>query len=271
MTKPSWQDYGTYDESEHAWAWSDIIGLWAPCLGPTGGRIHDISLYGNWGGLVNVTPENLWVIDEGQYCTQLSRTLLQSVSVQNYRHPTGNFDFTISMWIKWTALDANFAIPFMLGSDMVGGNRGYFIWRENASSRVRAEFGSNTGVANATSTTPNNVWTHAVGTYNRATNRIFLNGKLEGTVNYTAANISGSFLSFGAAGNNYQTNCRIAEIVVWRKSLTPNEISSLYNLGRGGILQRRRRTLRRTGMPSEPTFRAAWARQRAGLIGGGVR
>ena len=67
MTRPSLSDYGTYDESTVPRLWDGVVGAWCPSLGPTGGRLHDFSRYGNWGTLTNMDPPTDWVVDGGQY------------------------------------------------------------------------------------------------------------------------------------------------------------------------------------------------------------
>ena len=67
MTRPSWQDFGTHDESAHPQLWDGVVGAWCPSLGPTGLRLHDHSRRNNWGTLTNMDPPTDWVIDGGQY------------------------------------------------------------------------------------------------------------------------------------------------------------------------------------------------------------
>ncbi|MFZ9091603.1 MAG: hypothetical protein ACO3FE_16115, partial [Planctomycetaceae bacterium] len=67
MTKPSFEDYGTYDDSAHSDLWDGVVGYWAPCLGPTGTRLHDVSRGNSWGTLTNMDAATEWVIDGGQY------------------------------------------------------------------------------------------------------------------------------------------------------------------------------------------------------------
>ena len=67
----SWQDYGTHDESAYPELWSGCVGAWAPCLGPTGTRLHDLSRYRNWGTLTNMVPGDDWVVSGGRYALDL--------------------------------------------------------------------------------------------------------------------------------------------------------------------------------------------------------
>jgi len=63
----SYQHYATHDESEYPHLWEGVVGAWAPCLGPSGTRLHDHSGRANWGTLTNMDPATDWVVDRGQY------------------------------------------------------------------------------------------------------------------------------------------------------------------------------------------------------------
>ena len=271
MTKPSFQDYGTYDESAHRDLWDGVVGYWAPCLGPTGTRLFDVSRFGNWGTLTNMDAATDWVIDGGQYALDFDGTN-DYVASTSLKFPQMGSLITASMWIKWLSTQTDFRIPFMIGVDAIGGNRGYFLWRSNAGF-VRSEFGSSTGAAIAPATTGNSVWVHVVGQYDGATNKLFLNGIESASVSYSAANfdqtgrlVLGSY--FGGGVYTGFTNCQIAEVVIWNKPITANGIQTLYHLGRGGMLERRRR--RRFYSVQADVVRSYLFVNRGQLIGGGT-
>ena len=67
MTRPTWENFATHDESIVPELWDGVIGAWAPCLGPTGSRLHDMSRRGNWGTLTNMTSTSAWGVYQGQY------------------------------------------------------------------------------------------------------------------------------------------------------------------------------------------------------------
>ena len=91
--RPSWQHYGTYDESAYPELWGGVVGYWAPCLGPSGTRLHDVSRFNNWGTLTNMDAATDWVVDGGQYALDFDGS---NDYVDARQTLTGAF--TISMW-----------------------------------------------------------------------------------------------------------------------------------------------------------------------------
>ena len=67
ISLPSLSDYGTHDDSEFPELWQGCVGAWAPCLGPSGLRLHDFSRGVNWGTLTNMDAATDWVVSGGQY------------------------------------------------------------------------------------------------------------------------------------------------------------------------------------------------------------
>ena len=65
-----------------------------------------------------------------------------------------------------------------------------------------------------------------------------------------------------------QFNGRLDDVIIWNRGLSPNEVQRLYQLGRGGMLERRRR---RRVYTEQAGFRGHYRPQRAHLIGGGLR
>ena len=59
MTRPSWQDYATYDESAYPNLWDGVVGAWCPFLGPTGNRQHDLSWSRVWQDAVSLPTYDL--------------------------------------------------------------------------------------------------------------------------------------------------------------------------------------------------------------------
>ena len=80
-----------------------------------------------------------------------------------------------------------------------------------------------------------NQWHHIVMTYNGSQIKLYLNGVLSSTQNYSGAmNISGnSGISIGesnqANGYWYHTDGKIDNIGIWNRALTEAEIQQLYN------------------------------------------
>ena len=105
----SWQDYGTHDESAYPELWSGCVGAWAPCLGPTGTRLHDLSRYRNWGTLTNMDAATDWVVSGGRYALDFDGSN-DYVSAGNMPNLGSIFDLTISFFLNVQASTAYFPI-----------------------------------------------------------------------------------------------------------------------------------------------------------------
>ena len=89
------------------------------------------------------------------------------------------------------------------------------------------------------------------------------------TGTYTLNRI-GQYASGGGVYAPYMWDGLLDDMTVLNRMLTANEIQQLYQLGRGGMYGRRRRTLRRVGVEQGAAFKAYWARRQNQIIGGGV-
>ena len=276
MTKPSWQDFGTHDESAYPELWDGVVGAWCPSLGPTGLRLHDHSRRNNWGTLTNMDAATDWILSGGQYeldfdgvddYIPLSRNVFSGLSV-----------VTVSMWARpRTTTDR---VEITQGTDNL--NRYGCGFAEDGNAYVVPNFsGSVTGFGYA-------AWSgfgvtsflHGVfiynsrGSVNADRGKIFLNGTQRtmtfvGTLPTTAISQAGTPFIGARPGPATFSNGQADDITVWNRELSAGEIRQLYLLGRGGMYQRRRRTLRRVGV-EQAAFRAYWARRQNQIIGGGV-
>ena len=253
MTRPSWQDYGTYDESAYRDLWDGVVGYWAPCLGPTGTRLFDVSRYNNWGTLTNMDPPTDWVIDGGQYALDFDGTN-DFVDTTQGNYALAN-SYAISAWVYRTA-NPSASIESLANSYRVSGGlvSGFDLrMRTDAGVQKIGLVGGN-GTTGETGTDINytwtlNQWTHILFTRFAGANRFYANGVDSGTPTL-ASDLTGStakalrFGSFGLFGTSdlgrYFAG-RVAEIVIHNRGLSPNDAARLYNLGRGGMLERRRR------------------------------
>ena len=267
MTRPSLADYGTHDESAFPELWEGAVGAWAPCLGPTGLRLHDFSMRQNWGTLTNMDAATDWVVDGGQYGLDFDNANdfinLPSLTLNQSR------PVSIRWFEKVASTAGTFQSRFILKTT---GTRGLVVFRSTATGYLSlAVNGKNTGDYARFVTAPTiaasvGVWrewvlvnTATVGS-SGAPWRLWVDG------------IEHAAILDGAAGNFGNANCRIGldglgddpancamdDITIWDRSLTEAEVLQLRQLGRGGMYQRRRRTTRY--FTTGPTFQAAWAR-----------
>ena len=102
---------------------------------------------------------------------------------------------------------------------------------------------------------------------------LWINGVQETTTQSFSGNITNNTDTYIGAVIDYQGGIstlrrRVDSVLAHTRALSANEIQRLYLVGRGGMFERRRRTLRRVAI-EQAGFKAYWA-QRSALIGSGV-
>ena len=289
MTRPSWQDYGTYDESAYPQLWDGVVGAWCPSLGPTGERLHNLSRFNNWGTLTNMDPATDWVVSSGQYALDYDGTN-DWVSVPRISAYSSTQWRTLSAWINARTFDGFSGFNDIMSCDFIGGTREWNFVTSTDATLTDAKlligmFGTGGGEVNAQ--TPEiilaNEWTHVAatqdGSYTFGGYALYINGKQQTLTNvssgtFTAPSVGTSNLGIGRrpgnAGVDLHFNGLIDDCAIWTRTLTPNEVRQLYLLGRAGMYERRRRTARRAVIEQAAAFRAYWARRQSQIIGGGV-
>jgi len=236
MTRPSFQNYGTYDESAHPDLWDGVVGYWAPCLGPTGTRLHDVSRFNNWGTLTNMDAATDWVIDGGQYAFDFDATN-DVVSARNVPVLDVVSGFTISAWYYPRVTVGLGAIV-----NQFSGTSGFYLFQNGTSLAWQVGTLSNTRLTVTNMLTANR-WHHIVGIKKPAFLELCVDGKSVGTAASAGGqnSLAASFLIGGDNGGISVPNALIDNVAAWSRGLTPNDAARLYQLGRGGMLERRRR------------------------------
>jgi hypothetical protein len=257
--RPDWGYYGTYDESAHPDLWNGVVGYWAPCLGPTGLRLHDVSRWNNWGTLTNMDAASDWVIDGGQYALDFdgSNDNILSGSVFSLANAV-----TISAWIWQNNKTSDRVIV-----DKGNTQNNFMLFTRNDTLVLRgASVTELSGVYTTTSQ-----WSHVAGTIYGTTGVVYANGVMLATGTVAAVGNTENVLTIGKYGHTSGGffSGSLSDLTIYNSALTPNKIRLLYNLGRGGMLQRKPR---RRHYMQQAGFRAHYATQRnAQLIGGGLR
>lgn len=257
MTKPSWQDFGTHDESAYPQLWEGVVGAWCPSLGPTGSRLHDMSRFSNWGTLTNMDAATDWVVDGGQYALDLDG-VNDCVVIGNQPSIAGAFQrLTKSIWVR--VRDTS-ALKYLFADFNSNGT----ISRLSISHDTVFRAFQNTATSLASSTTiTTGEWymvtvarNDGTGASNTGTISLYVDGRLEASTTYSyispVLQASGEQLGRSNATFGDYLNAQIAEAQIWSRTLSANEIWQLYLLGRGGMFERRRRTLRRVAI-EQPT------------------
>jgi hypothetical protein len=233
MTRPSFADYGTYGESAHPDLWDGVVGYWTPCLGPTGTRLHDVSRFNNWGTLTNMDAATDWVIDGGQYALDFDGSNDHVVTLSR---GTSSSTRTVSLWMKYTGPGTGFRCAFDYGVVGTIGQRLFVGY--NGQNIIMDRFGGGLAVSGYYDL----AWHHVVVTDSLGNYSLFVDGKLGASGSQASAPTLGTVYLGRAIDGAYFVG-QVDDIGIYNRALTANEIRSLYNLGRGGMLERRRRRL----------------------------
>ena len=264
MTKPSWQDFATHDESAYLELWEGVIGAWAPCLGPTGSRLHDHSRRSNWGTLTNMDNATDWVVSGGQYALDIFDD--QYVDAGTLQGEPLSGPFSMSCWVRnMTSSGVDFAPFGKITSD--DGYQGVMLYCTGSTSSLAAYWRGGLRATGATTVTSRTTWTLLGICWTGAQAQVIVDGRIDGTGSTATAPAAGaSPLSIGRYPffQNRSMRGQVDDFTVWRRCLSPSEWRQLYQLGRGGMYQRRRR--RAVYLP-QAGFQSAWARGSNVMLG----
>ena len=271
ISSPSLSDFGTHDESRYPELWEGCVGAWAPCLGPTGTRLHDFSRGSNWGTLTNMDAATDWVMSGGRYALDFDG-VNDFVDVGNLsRFSFGpNSAFTLSVWANLNSLPGS-SIFGLMGKGSYGSNLEYNFYIGEVSSQVRftvADGTTNTAfIGRLTPSVTSTAWAHYLARYDgsgtSAGCSIWINGIRADNANYQLGTYSamanlGSIVSFGAlnAGANFRMSGRMDDARIYNRAISPSEIRLLATC-RGIAYERRKR---RSVFFDAAFFNPAWAR-----------
>jgi hypothetical protein len=264
--RPDWGYYGTYDESAHPDLWDGVVGYWAPCLGPTGLRLHDLSRYNNWGTLTGMDAAADWVVQDGQYAINFSASDFINIGTNRLVNALRN-ELTATAWIRPLGTQAADYSPI---SQFFNSSSPWMIY---IAPTVIAYINGGVRASGTTTVSTSGVWQHVAMTLRGGVAAAYYNGRAEATGNVTGTiTLNNGDLQIGSynGGQTLDRSIRgmVDDVVIWNRGLTPTEMWRLYQLGRGGMLERRRR---RRVYAEQVGFRAHYRSQRAQLIGGGLR
>jgi hypothetical protein len=245
--RASFQDYGTYDESAHPDLWDGVVGYWSPCLGPTGTRLHDVSRFGNWGTLTNMDAATDWAIDGGQYALDFdgSNDTVRVESASPLERPF----LTVAAWINPAAFPNAYNTVICKNEAI---NRYCTILAKSNGKMAYYVYASNAVFIDGSGSTTLSVhtWYFVAMSYSEATGlRTYVNTTSQGTAAANGAQTTGSTfiqigshdqaLAGGTSGRYFSG--KIDNVCCWNRILTDAELRRVYELGRGGMLERRRR------------------------------
>jgi len=242
--------------------WRGCIGVWAPCLGPTGLTLRDWSGRGNHGTLTNMDPSVRWGPSGGKYALGFDGSN-DSVDISRSIVPTGSASKTVCLWFKSDTTIATRQWLFYAGSETAYGRFAL----EIESSKLNFNYFSQSAVHSTTLVASR--WYHAAVAYTAASTSVtvYLDGVpqtfvISGTVALNTGTTTTTRL--GVSGNGTSPfNGTISELQIYDRVLNPNEVLKLAS--RGGIMHemapRRRSSLQ---------VAASFNRRRRLLVGAGL-
>jgi hypothetical protein len=230
-------------------------------------RLHDHSRFSNWGTLTDMTLATDWQVQNGQYALAFvspKRVVMNATALQP-------LSYSVSVWAKRNTIASSYRVVWGLGASL------------SISMWVYGNGDIGFGNANGTWSLASAIWTDTTDWHHIVINvrnsavttghELFFDGKL--VAQFSGSSASGAwtnpvlgFWSITGAGKGFD-----GWLDDWQarsRSTTPQEVSRLYLLGRGGMFERRRRTLRRVAVEQGAAFKAYWARRQNQIIGGGV-
>jgi len=244
MTRPSWQDFGTHDESAFPQLWDGVVGAWAPCLGPTGSRLHDMSRRANWGTLTNMDSATDWVVSDGQYALDLdgSNDYADCGTAINLLLLG---EMTVAAWVRFDVLNTLQAL--VSNTNAAGTSCSFQLEFGRTANKLTWLQNGNSVDATSTATITDGGWHLIAAVRSGRANAWIVSLSIDAAANATstAVNPNGTTgnCAIGRAGSYpaQYVNGVFAECAVWNRPLSQNEIRQFYELGRGGMYQRRRR------------------------------
>lgn len=258
--RPTWSDYGTHDRSAYPELWNGCVYAAAPCLGPTGSKLHDLSGYNRFGTLTNMEPSSDWLLSDSKYA--LSFDGVDERVVAPYSPELQTPSVTVSCWFYRTSSTAN-----TYGRGLVAraeSPRSWLLYIPPTSDAylhfvpyASASY-DDLIVAQYNTTLPNGIWHHVVGRVKAgSTAELWINGSLAATAANTTTSIysSNSNIEIGSyatgfAGTHFQGY--IDDVMVWDRHIHDEHIRTLYRIGRGGAYTPRRRVF--AGVDAAITF-----------------
>lgn len=249
----------------------NIIAGWCPSLGVTAGTLLDRFPRRRHGTLTNMTPSSAWVMSGGKYALDLDgvndfvqvgdSTLLEppliTFSVWCRPRTTNQAPFSTILGKCWTTTHTSPFFSYKFGSNYSSNASGPYSLEVNISGTLRgvaATFGPSAGRLD-----------FLCGTFDGATLRLYINGILNASANFTGTvSYNDGPFRIGANANGAELfNGNVDDILIRDRALSATEVWKLYQAGRGGVYKQLRRTR---------LAKAASARRRrySQLVGGGI-
>lgn len=225
---PTFADRAQFaEESERPHLWHNLIGLWCPPLGVSGGKLFDVSGHHNHGALTDMDVSTAWV-------SSPHGRALDFDGSNDYVDLGTPLNFVTSQ--VTVAAIVRTAIGSLDRYDIVfsrchSSGYGHRLWtRDNSSHRFYWE--PIVGKYSISSTAVADSWQFVVGTYDGAVGRVYVNGVKEATDTHSAAmdaTVRPAYIG-AMAGGDVQRHWpgKFAFVAQWNRALLPAEIADLH-------------------------------------------
>ncbi len=246
MTKPSWQNYGTYDDSSYPQLWKGVRAYFAPCLGPTGNILIDHNPRRNHGNGSGLILSSAWSSDAITYSGSNYHAVTEFACSREWsvcgwvRHEGGSFGVNLLGGLGRAADGTNDYLLYMSAANTAN------MWGNQTP-------GNFTGATTITTTDSFalNTWQHFCWRVLPGSVEFYLQGKYQGvSAGWPGVVRMGQI---GARNGAAGWIGKVSDLVFWDRSISPAEISQHYQVGRGGMLKRAGRRLSRYGFKSYPS------------------
>ena len=256
MTRPSWQDFGTFDESAYPELWDGVIGAWCPFLGPTGSRQHDVSRSMNWQNATSLPTYDV----RGGVTAVVGNPALSATTPAHYLSLT---EATMFAWVNKSAQGDVVACGPLTGPN---NSRFSVVWFSDGSlyASVEAQGSQNFAARSLTGSGAKLIGLQYRGITGNTVSGVWVDGvRTAGPTAPASLRTTASTSSLTTDGQNVTSaNGAVFGMLFWRRCLTDNEMAEISRIGLPALFERRRRTLRRVAVEQ-----ATGARRRRILTG----
>ncbi|KKM16031.1 hypothetical protein LCGC14_1689950, partial [marine sediment metagenome] len=212
-------------------SWNANIISYYNFTGTTGDVLDDVSASGNDLDNVAATRGATGIIGNG-VASVLAQGIING-TIAGF--PTSDVNFTINSWIKTETLDFQVLLGWMQASDgnlaaQVTINLNHYFFREV--NLFSTQF--DTGITPTIGT-----FEMATFTYDKESNNMsfYLDGVLSASITSDFTGTSGTCFSlFKACNNAFPSNATLDEIGIWNRTLTPTEISDIFDAQKDGFV-----------------------------------
>ena len=256
MTRPSWQDFATHDESAYPQLWDGVIGAWCPFLGPTGRRQHDLSRSMNWQDATSLPTYDV----RGGVTAVVGNTALSATTPSYY---LGLTEATMFAWVSKSAQG-----DVVSCGPLTGANNSRFgvEWFSdgNLYPSIEGQGMNNYATRSLTGSGAKLIGLQYRGITGNTVSGVWVDGvRTAGPTAPASLRTTASTSSLTTDGfNSTSANGAVFGMMFWRRCLTDNEMAEISRIGLPALFERKRRTLRRVAIDQ-----ATGARRRRILTG----